>query len=117
MTMVPLMSYNDAYNIAMNLESKSKTLKKKKKSKSSSESDESSDEGSSSNNESNKKVQALQKDMERMMQEFKMMKVGVGWNDEGELWCTECKESRHTRGVCPKRHFPGDGPFHQGLLV
>ena len=102
MRIVPPTSYDDAYDRAMNLESESKTLKRKK-SKSSSESDESFDEDSSSNDESNKKVQALQKDMERVMHEFKMMKRGARHRDEGKLWCMKCKESRHTKGVCLKK--------------
>ena len=38
-----------------------------------------------------------------MIREFKVMKGGVGWSEEGELWCTECKVNGHTKGACPKK--------------
>lgn len=74
MKIVPPTSYDDAYNRAMDLESETKTSKKKKKDSSSDEDDSS--EGSNSDGESGKKVQALQKDMLRMMKELKVMKGG-----------------------------------------
>lgn len=71
MKIVPPSSYTEAYNQAMDLESEQKT-KKKKKSRSS-DLDESSSEDSSGDEKGSKKVRALQKDMIRMMKEFKNM--------------------------------------------
>ena len=72
MKIVPPASYSDAYTRAMDLESEQKTSKKKKHK--SSDSEDSSSESSSSDEESDKKVKALQKDMLRMMKEFKNLK-------------------------------------------
>ena len=81
------------------MESEQKTKKKKKNSSSDFDDDESSGEDSSDDENSSKKVRALQKDMIRMMKEFKnMQKEPKG----GELWCTECKSNGHTKGSCPK---------------
>lgn len=102
MKIVPPMSYEDAYNRAMDLESEHKMSKKKKNNKSSSNEDCDSSNGSS-NKESSKKVQALQKDMERMRKEFKAMKSTS--RTEGDVWCTECKEEGHMKGACPKKAF------------
>lgn len=100
MKIVPPTSYEDAYNRAMDLESEGKTSKKKK--------DKSSgDDGSSersSDDESNKKVHALQKDMHRTMREFKAMK-GSSNKNKGDLWCADCKEEGHTKGMYPKKAF------------
>ena len=86
----------------MDLESEQKTHKKKKYN--SSDSDDSSSESSSSEEESKKKVRALQKDMLRMMKEFKNLKKDLD-TTKGELWCIECKEDGHTKGSCPKKQF------------
>lgn len=86
------------YNKAKDLKSESKTRKKKKNISSDGE-DDSSEE--SSDQESNK-IQALQKDMLRMMKEFKNMKTNPSRSTEGGLWCTDCKEEGHTKGSCPK---------------
>ncbi|MDF3686394.1 hypothetical protein [Enterobacter hormaechei] len=93
MKIVPPSSYVDAYNRALDLESEQKTRKKKT---SSSDSDDEPAGGDSSDDEgSSKKVRALQKDMVRMMKEFKnMQKEPKG----SELWCTECKTDGHTKG-------------------
>ena len=72
MKIVPPTLYANVYSCAMDLESEQKTSKKKKHK--SSDSDDSSSESSSSDEESNKKVRALQKDMLRMMKEFKNLK-------------------------------------------
>lgn len=37
-----------------------------------------------------------------MRKEFKSMK-GTGHMEEGEIWCTDCKEKGHSKGVCPKK--------------
>ncbi|GLJ23905.1 hypothetical protein SUGI_0454230 [Cryptomeria japonica] len=103
MKIVPLTSYDDAYNRAMDLESENKTAKKKKNRSSSSSEDDTSEEESSSDEKPKKKITALQKDMERMLKEFKTMKGTTGKDDE--LWCTDCKESGHTKGACPKKVF------------
>lgn len=115
MKIVPLASYADAYNRAMDLESEQKTSKKKHKS---SNSDDSLSE-SSSDKESSKKVQALQKDMLRMMKEFKNLKKNPD-SMKGELWCTYCKEEGHTKGSCSKkklRDLPDCGTFHKGMPI
>ena len=65
-------SYTKAYNRALNLESEQKT-KKKKNSSSDSDDDEPAGDDSSDDEGSSKKVRALQKDMIRMMKEFKNM--------------------------------------------
>ena len=100
MKIVPPSSYTKAYNRAMNLESEQKT--KKKKSSSSDSDDDASSEESSDDEKGNKKVHALQKDMIRMMKEFKNMQKETKGN---ELWCTECKKEGHTKGSCPKNQF------------
>ena len=100
---VPSASYADAYNQAMDLESEQKTSKKKKHK--SSDFDNSSSESSSSDEESSKKVQALQKDMLRMMKESKNLKKNLD-SVKGELWCTNCKDDDCTKGSCPKKQFP-----------
>jgi Sec-independent protein translocase protein TatA len=102
MKIVPPSSYTEAYNRAMDLESEQKTSKKKKKNRSS-DSDDSSSDDSSSDEDGNKKVRALQKDMLRMMKEFKNMQKSPGQTREGELWCTDCKTEGHTKGSCPKK--------------
>ena len=87
----------------MNLESEQKTKKKKMKSSSSnSDDDEPSGEDSSDDEGSSKKVCSLQKNMLRMMKEFKNMNKETKGND---LWCTECKKEGHTKGSCPKDQF------------
>ena len=101
MKIVPPSTYTEAYNRAMNLESEQKTKKKKKTSSSDSDDDEPSGEDSSDDEGSSKKVRALQKDMIRMMKEFKSMNKETKGND---LWCTECKKG-HTKGSCPKDQF------------
>lgn len=82
-----------------------KKKKKKRKSSSSSESDESSEQKSSADSDDklNKKVQALEKDMERMRKEFKSMKGTTSRMEEGEIWCTDYKEKGHAKGACPKK--------------
>ncbi|XP_057829971.1 uncharacterized protein LOC131041010 [Cryptomeria japonica] len=100
MKIVPPTSYENAYNRAMDLESEGKTCKKKKD-KSFGEEEDS--EGSSSDEGSSKKVQALQKDMYRMMKEFKSMKGSTSKNEE--VWYVECKEEGHTKGTFPKKAF------------
>lgn len=97
---VPPASYIDAYSRAMDLESEQKTSKKKKHK--SSDSDDSSSKSSSSDEESNKKVRALQKDMLRMMKDFKNLKKNPD-TVKGELWCIDCKEDGHTKGSCLKK--------------
>ncbi len=74
MKIVPPSSYADAYNRALDLESAQRT-KKKKTSSSDSDDDESTRDDSSDDEGSNKKVRALQKDMVRMMKEFKNMQT------------------------------------------
>ena len=101
MKIVPPSSYTEAYNRAMNLESEQKT-KKKKSSSSDSDDDASLEEESSDDEKGSKKVRALQKDMIRMMNEFKNMQKETKGN---ELWCTECKTEGHTRGSCPKNQL------------
>lgn len=87
----------------MDLESENKTAKKKKNRSSSSSEDDTLEEESSSDEKPKKKVTALQKDMERMLKEFKSMKGTTSKDDE--LWCTDCKENGHTKGACPKKAF------------
>ena len=101
MKIVPPSSYIEAYNRAMDLESEQKT-KKKKTSSSDSDNDEPSGEDSSDDEGSSKKVRNLQKDMIRMMKEFKNMHKETKGS---ELWCTECKINGHTKGSCPKNQF------------
>ena len=102
MKIVPPSTYTEAYNRALNLESEQKTKKKKKTSSSDLDDDEPSGEDSSDDEGSSKKVRALQKDMLRMMREFKNMNKETKAND---LWCTECKKEGHTKGSCPKDQF------------
>lgn len=97
MKVVPPSSYIEAYKHAMDLESEQKTSKKKKKNKSSDSNDSSSND-CSSDEEGNKKVQALQKDMLRIMKEFKNMQKGSSQTREEELWYTDCKVEGHTKG-------------------
>ena len=73
MKIVAPSTYTEAYNWAMNLESEQKTKKKKKNSSSDSDDDTPLGEDSSDDQGSSKKVRALQKDMIRMMKEFKNM--------------------------------------------
>ena len=65
-------SYTEAYNRVMDLESEQKT-KKKKKSSSSDSDDSSSEEDSNGDEKNSKNIWALEKDMIRMMKEFKNM--------------------------------------------
>lgn len=102
---VPPTSYDDAYNRAMDLESEYKTSRKKKSNKYSSDDDEDSDGESSNSGESSKKVHALQKDMERMLKEFKAMKGSTSKTEENDVWCTDCRSDGHTKGSCPKKAF------------
>lgn len=99
MKIIPLALYEDAYNRAMDLESDGKTSKKKKDKSSG---DDGSSE-SSNDEDSSKKVHALQKDMHRMMREFKAIK-GSSSKNKGDLWCADCEEG-HTEGTCPKKTF------------
>lgn len=39
-----------------------------------------------------------------MMKEFKTMKRNPTRNDEGDLWCIDCKEG-HTKCFCAKKQF------------
>lgn len=94
--MVPPTSYDEAYNRVMDIECDSKTSKGKQRASD----DDSTDE--SSNGES-KTVQALQKDMLWMMQELKADKESG--RDDKELWCTDCKAERHTKGTCSRKAF------------
>lgn len=100
MKIVSPSSYTEAYNQAMNLESEQKT--KKKSSSSDSDDDATLEKESSDDEKGSKKVRALQKDMIRMMKEFKNMQKETKGND---LWCTECKTKGHTKGSCPKNQF------------
>lgn len=51
------------------------------------------------NDRESRTVQALRKDMIRMMRELKADKES---GKEGEeLWCNNCKTEGHTKGSCP----------------
>ena len=102
MKIVPPSTYTEAYNRAMNLESEQKTKKKKKNSSSDSDDDGPLEEHSSDDEGSGKKVCTLQKDMIRMMKEFKNMHKETKGN---ELWCPECRKEGHTKGSCLKDQF------------
>lgn len=50
-----------------------------------------------------KTVQALRRDMIRIMKELKADKEN---GKEGkELWCSDCKTEGHTKGSCPRKTF------------
>ena len=80
---------------AMDIESETKNLKRRRHG-SSSESFEESEEES-------KTIQALRKDLKRLMKEM------AGTKDEmkegKDLWCTDYEKEGHTKGACPRKMF------------
>ncbi|XP_059064703.1 uncharacterized protein LOC131856795 [Cryptomeria japonica] len=94
MKVVPPSTFMDAYNRVMDIESENKTSKGKKRTSDEDSSDEEREEES-------QMIQALPKDMRRMMREMQTQEEES--REDKELWCTECKLEGHTKTKCPKK--------------
>ena len=95
MKIVPPSTFGDSCTRAMDIESENKTSKRRRHGSSSESSEESEEES--------KMIQALRKDLKRLMKEVARTKDE---KKEGkDLWCIECEKEGHTKGACPRKIF------------